>query len=371
MDKIRQYFFTVFLIFFQIAIVCSPVSAQVDFVGYYKNEIAVISKKSGEILIADINKLRFRIETEINQDFKIQLEPEYVSLFNSESLNIAGISETEKLVWDRVYARLSVLGADYTIGRQRIAWGVGSVWQPTDVFNIFAYSFVVAEEERRGVEAVRIQIPFGIATELEGVVLTAGEFAQSAKGIRYRTNVENYDLSLSFVDMANNEKQIGFDLIGELWELGVYTEWAFRSNDSGGSYSQGVLGINYTFENGWGVDTEFFFNSQGVRSKDAYDWSAYKAGKIMHLAKNYGYFGLRKILDEITYIGMALIINGDDNSLILSPSYTRNVFENFDLSIQAVFMGGEDASQYNPGTENDSSGYLGASLFFLKGRYSF
>ncbi len=364
----RSLFVICYLLF---VILSSTAFAQIEFGGYYKNDVIYIIKRNKEEILADVNKLRLRLDSKIFQNLNIHFEPEYVFLIKKEEIPLIGVSELDKVVWDRAYAKITFPSLDLIVGKQRIAWGTGYLFNPTDVFNPFALSFAIAEEERRGVDAVRIDIPIGAASYLEGVILTDKEWSKNKKGVKGKTNIENYDLSLSYVDLGNGGSQVGFDMAGELLDFGVRSELALVSPEGTNPYLKLVLGWNYTFENGWGIDMEYFYNGLGKENKENYDWDSLFAGNIYQLGKSYIYFGINRIIDELTQARASLLLNANDRSFIIYPSYIRNIFENVDLSLEAMLKRGEDGGEYSPKPSQDSTGFLGSNMYFLKLRYSF
>ena len=64
-------------------------------------------------------------------------------------------------------------------------------------------------------------------------------------------------------------------------------------------------------------------------------------------------------------------MNLDDSSRIIYPAYSRNIYEDIDLSLEAMFQSGEDGSEYHPTSVQDPGGFLGSNIYFLKLKYSF
>ena len=346
--------------------------AQIDLGGYYRNELIYIIQRDGTCILGDVNKLRFQLDSKIIPAILLHLEPEYAVLIKTEELPLLDNTELNKVIWDRTYAKISLPFVDLTAGRQRVAWGTGHVFNPTDVFNPFALSFAVAEEERKGVDAVRLEIPFGAASGIDAVFLTDKGWDETKKGIKAKTNIGSYDLSLSYVDFGDTMgDQIGFDAAGEFFALGLRAEVAAISTGEAERFIKGVFGLGYTLEDGWGIDCEYYFNGFGRKEKENYDWPGLFSGDISQLAMNYVYLGLNKILDEITEIRFSFLVNADDSSFIFYPSYTRNVLENLDFSLEALFEAGPLDSEFHPTSLEDPTGFLGSNIVFVKLRYSF
>jgi len=328
-------------------------SAELDFGGYYKNELVGLSNRKGNGILADVNKLRLRIDYKLADNAGIHLEPEYVSLIKSEEFAILDSPDIDRVVFDRAYLGMSLPFADVTAGRQRIAWGMAYLWNPTDAFNPFTLDFAVAEEERRGVDGVRVEVPLGPLSGLDIVALTSGDLTKTRKGIRTKTNIGMYDVSASYVASGEEGSQIGFDTSGELFGLGVKAEAAFAFPGDSDDYTRYVLGWNYTFDNGIGVDMEYYYNGQD---------------KVL---QDYMYFGLHRLPDELTVLRLSVLSNMDDSSFIVYPSYSRNIHENVDLSLESLLVGGDSGTEFNPSADEDPTGFAGASMVFIKLKFSF
>ncbi|MFH1684460.1 MAG: hypothetical protein ABIA67_06225, partial [Candidatus Margulisiibacteriota bacterium] len=215
------------------------------------------------------------------------------------------------------------------------------------------------------------EVPLGVSEGIDAYVLSGDTWENTTKGIKAKANFANYDLSVSYVDQGSKGFQVGFDSAGELFGLGVRKEIALVSPRSASRYFKTVLGANYTFENGWLVDMEYFFNGAGEKDKDNYDWTNYLAGNIKQLGMDYFYFGASKPLDEITNLKFSLLMNADDYSHIFYPAYSRNIYQNVDLSLEAMLTGGESGSEYHPTDQRDPSGLIGSRIFFVRIKYSF
>ena len=57
---------------------------------------------------------------------------------------------------DRFYFQWAANNWNVKIGRQRINWGINSIWNPNDIFNAYSY-FDFDYEERPGTDAARVE----------------------------------------------------------------------------------------------------------------------------------------------------------------------------------------------------------------------
>ncbi|MBN2058028.1 MAG: hypothetical protein JW782_04475 [Candidatus Saganbacteria bacterium] len=351
---------------------CFCAAAQpVTMVGYYENLIVGGANRNGDMMGGNLGRLRLRLDTEPCFDLLLHLEPEYDLLAKTNSLPLANVSGLDQLVWDRAYFVWRLAFADITLGKQRIAWGAGYIWNPSDVFNPFTLSFAVDDDQDKTPIALRCEMPLGAASGLDIFVETDEPWSEGKKGARLRGNYDIYDVSLSYVDRGSGAFQIGFDTTGELFTLGIRAETALISVPGANRYIQTVLGGNYTFDNGWGLDLEYYFNGLGQKSMADYEWSKLLSGDLSQLGMDYYYIGTNKLLDELTDLRFSLLLNADDLSFIFYPALSHNLFQNFDLSLEAMFSGGQPGSEYMPTAAEDPSYLMGSNLILLRGRYSF
>lgn len=353
---------------FWILILGFPRSAQaLEVGGYYENDIVGVVKRDGGLAAGDLSRLRLKIDSKLNPNLAFHLEPRYYFLLKSENLPLTGVTGLDQLIWDKVYIKTYLPLFSITAGKQRIAWGTGYLWNPTDIFNPFVLSFAVKEEETTNAEALRLEVPLGTASGIDGYVVTGRPWESTPRGLRLKGNVGLFDLSASYVDQGNLGHQLGFDTVGEVWGLGVRGEVAFKS----AGYTQTMLGWDYTLDNGIGLMMEYYFNGQGRKDKNNYDWNGYYAGTISQLGMDYLFFNMNKLIDEITSIKGSIVINLNDYSFLIYPQYTRNMMQNLDVSLEAMILGGQEGSEFNPGSLYDQTGFGGSKLVLVRMIYSF
>ena len=346
--------------------------ADLELNGYLYNDVVGIKKRSGGGVIANLTKLRLKFDSELAPWVRLHLEPEVDHLLTTKQVTLFTAGQLDSLLLDRTYVKFYWDRTVLTAGKQRIAWGTGYIWNPTDVVSDFVPSFAISEEERQGVEGVRIEIPWGWANKFEAFYLTDNVFLKTKKGLKARTNLFEYDLSASYIDLGEDLGHLyGIDYAGEFVGLGVRGEFAFITPVGGTDYSQYSLGANYTLDNGWGLDGEFYFNGLGAKNKNNYDWTALFAGDIKQLAREYIYFGVNKSLDELSSVRFSIIENMVDFGYIFYPSYTYNIMQDVDLSFEALIENGTPGSEYQPTDAQDSTGFFGSNFYFMKLHYHF
>lgn len=322
-----------------------------DLNGYLENDLIAAVKRDRTATAGDLVRLRLKLDQKW-PTLALHLEPRYYGFLKSENFPLAGITDIDRLVWDRYYAKFYLPTLSLTAGKQRIAWGTCYIWNPTDIFNPFVLAFAVKEEEESNVEAVRVEVPLGAAGGLDGFALTGVEWKNADKGIRAKGNAGLFDFSASYVDLGGTASQVGADFSGDIVkDAGFRGEAAFRYPAGGGGYHQLVLGGDYTLDNGVGINLEYFDNGQN--------------------RTDYLYVGLNKILDEITQVKGSLIGNLKDQSFLIYPSYTRNIGQYLDLSVEAMLTGGPEGSEFYPTDQQDPSKLIGSKLLLIRLIFNF
>jgi len=99
--------------------------------------------------------------------------------------------------WDRLNLNYSYGNWDITLGRQRINWGINTVWNPNDLFN--SQNFLDTDyEEKPGSDALRIQYTTGETSSLEIAFHPDKEFKmkQSVLAAIYKFNFRSFDFQI-------------------------------------------------------------------------------------------------------------------------------------------------------------------------------
>ncbi|MFC1571652.1 hypothetical protein ACFL31_03785, partial [Candidatus Margulisiibacteriota bacterium] len=184
-------------------------SSALELAGSYENDVLVGLKRGDEPLAGSLNRFRLKFDAKVGANSTIHLEPRYYTFIKSQDYSLTGATQLDQLIWDRVYLKSYFKLANITLGKQRIAWGTGYIWNPTDVSNPQTLSFAVGEEDETNVEAIRVEVPLGETSGIDAYVLTGSEWGSSRKGVRIKTNIEIFDYSVSHVDTGDSGFRLG------------------------------------------------------------------------------------------------------------------------------------------------------------------
>jgi len=247
-----------------------------------------------------------------------------------------------------------------TVGHQPISWSFGSMLNPFD----FTLGAVVMEKETgaKYQDAVEGYIPLNWNTSIS-VVAAFPEKSQNIKwGLRGRTVIEGYDLTLNYVQEPEMEligmiipasKRIGFTGKGDLGPLGIYgaVGYYFKDNDNGDlAY---LIGGDYShfFEMGNRVYLQLECLSI-KRDSLSPILGPYFSGSITdNSGENVGLLlGLANYeIDEFSQISLMTIASLNDKSMIMIPGYRNQLSSNLSFNFDTAVYSGKDSTLFGPG----------------------
>lgn len=362
---IRRFSIALFLL---PALTPALASAQTTFElrGYAKNlGIRSSSILSGDAYFLDISRLRTQgfldvderlhaevwLDTELlagsfldTEEFDLSQAFERPTFFDLDWTVADGEAHQVRQQLFRAFATLYAGQAQVTVGRQRIAWGAGFVWNPTDLLNPFNPA-AIELGEKAGSDAAYVNVPLGPFSRIEAAVAPGRRRGQSSVAVRAGTNWREYDVSVmggSFRD----DWVLGGDFAGYVGNAGFRGEAAYTWKDGGRTYLRAILNADYNFPGGYYVLVEVYFNGQGTRDKTDYDLTALLAGETFNLAKEYAAGSVAKALTPLFSAALYSLVNLDDQSALVGPSFGYSLAENLELAAGAYFFVGASDTEF-------------------------
>lgn len=332
-------------------------------------------------MIIDLTRIRLRPTLYLWSNARINAEYEISGLYFNSTKNFL-IVPSEKtnrqlfdLTWnpvdrkyfslihfiDRLSFRHGFENGNIEIGRQRIAWGTGRIWNPTDLFNpINPAAYYKLEKD--GADAISFKYAFGNFTDLSIVFNPQEKFKESNYGFRFRTNYNEYDIS---VMGGYFDQRIvgGLDFAGNLGEAGLRGEGiiSIDKNNLGNNFVKFILGIDHQLTPKLYGMAEYHFNGEGKKDKSKYEFTRLIKGEIINLSQNYVYTMLSYQLTPLLTISISNNTNINDGSGftggICNYSLTENIYLNFGL--QAAYGSNNSEYWYYP-----NSVYLQGEYYF-------
>lgn len=355
---------------------------ELEFTGYYENQLFP-QELNDKLIFQDYNKLRIDLFAEISEN--VSFNGDYICRlfhgarrFNSFDFIPANVvsqyareSETsidslrpdfdfgysDEYFLDNAYVTIYSKLANVRIGKQQLPWGSGYSWNPTDIFN--EKNLLDPTYEKVGVNAFKLEIPFGKEGVLTGVIGIGERWETSTKGLKIKGHLSGFDLSacfvektqesfdyLSFSPLSERRRLLGGDLSGELLGLGLWVEGAYNQMENSDDFGQYLVGADYTFQSGLYLIGEYYRNELGRADKAEYtfdDWMRLLSAEGENLGTDYIYWGeiypVRELLNWSNY----LIVNLNDRSGVFFPWFDYSLNDNAELILVGyVPFGGKE-----------------------------
>jgi len=321
----------------------------------------------------NLTRARFRSEYKLWSDARLNLEYELDALYYSSSddfeFSTSGKSNRQlfDLTWtpvkekhlnithfiDRLYFRQGFDFGNVVIGRQRISWGTGRIWNPTDLFNPINPA-VFYKIEKDGADAVSFKYAFGNFTDINLVFNPQEKIKNSNYGFRFRTNFKEYDMSImggSFsegVDSHDRRFVAGLDFAGNLFNAGLRGEGIISINedDSEDKFIKFILGVDNQFTSRIYALLEYHYNGEGKTDKSEYDITSFVKGEIQNLSKNYIYAGGMYQVYPLLNLSIGNITNINDGSGFINFIGSYSITEDFYIDLGTQITYGGELSEY-------------------------
>lgn len=341
-------------------------SEAVMFKGYYKNLLmhARTAFPQAESYMLDVNRLRLEVRGRPADWFGYEVQYDNEALLGSylDTAQFAQLKAARPATyWDmeenyvdrqsllmrhrlhRGFVSLSTATVDMHLGRQRIAWGSGRMWNPTDLFNPYNPA-QIERDERTGVDAVLVEKNFSALSRLS-FAYAPQRNAPASRAVRYRSNFAQTDMALMAGEFSDS-RIAGFEFAGRIGDAGVYGEAAHTRPGAGDAFVRSVLGAEYAFENTLTIGAEYYLNGEGTTQRSRYDFVRMFAGEIQNVAKHYTGAHLRYDVTPLLRSENHLILNHDDASRFFAPSLVYSLTSNWDASAGVQLFGGDADSEY-------------------------
>lgn len=328
----------------------------------------------------NLTRLRLRPEIYLWTNARINLEYEADILYSKQnSFSLINTTSTNRqainLKWDlvnennidvshyidRLYLRQGFDWGNIIVGRQRIAWGVGRVWSPTDLFNpINPANF--SKIEKDGADAVSLTYSFGNFSDVNIVYNPQEKLNTSNIGFRLRTNYDTYDLALAG-GYFDNRIIAGGDFAGNFFDAGIRGEGiiSMDKNDMKNNFTKFVFGMDNQFTPKLYALIEYQFNGEGKTDKFNYDLLGLLDGRIINLSMNYLFISGSYQITPLFTITLSNNSNLNDGSGYFNITGAYSLSDNASLTLGGLQSYGNRFSEY---WYYPTSFYLQAEMFF-------
>lgn len=299
---------------------------------------------------------------------------------------------------DRFNIRISLPGADLTVGRQAVTFGHAFFWNPLDVFAPFRL-LDFDREYKEGVDAVRLDVPTGrfsglnlIAAPGREIVFSPDFRETSARGgvsrygsallARYSTIYQGWEMSFQ-AGKVYGGFQLGAGAAGEAGSFDMRMEAAYfiadkarrrplpdpLANDLLEDHVTAVLGFSWRFPYELDFAVEYFYNG-AARAK--YIESALLRvvhGSNLQMSTQLLGAVFRYPVLPIVSARLAWILSIPDHSFLVHPHVTLSLTDEMDLYLGGTWGFGDGPFLYQqqyPLLRSEFGTYPNALYLLLK-----
>jgi len=232
------------------------------------------------------------------------------------------------------------------IGRQRIAWGSGRLWNPTDRFNPVDPT-ALELDQKTGADSLLGEWRYSDSGAVQIVAAPGrGQHNVSRKtALRMRDTFAEADVSL-LAGRIGSETVFGADLAANLAGGGLHGELLHARPANSAPYSQLSAGYEYTLSNsllpeGLYLLGEYFFNGAAKRLTLPGATERLNS-RVRHL------FGMAAGYDmtPLVRLEVSSIIDAVKGSSFIAPRITWSLAENWQLSAFVLTFSGHAGSEF-------------------------
>ncbi len=273
----------------------------------------------------------------------VKVTPNYsrqIELANNDFLDMS-FHWVDKSGWvanstiDRLYLQYNAGNLEVRLGRQRINWGINTVWNPNDLFNAFAFTDF-DYEERPGSDALRLKYYTGVASSIEIAVNAARSWSDRVVAGLYKVNAAQYDFQF-LMGVAAQEFVLGGGWAGNIKNSGFKGEWSyFVPLNQGASKSFALTtGFDHSFSNSLYLNLGYLYNSNGRTSGSLAEIFNFElSAKNLYPFRHALFVSLGYPLTPLINTGLSFIYSPlSSHPLFINPTCSLSIAQNWDIDL--------------------------------------
>ena len=284
----------------------------------------------------------------------VSLSPNYGALFEIDpgvvDLAFVWFNENDWLFTsqiDRAYFNWNNDQWEVRIGRQRINWGITSLWNSNDLFN--AYTFTDFDyEERPGSDAIRVQRYFGGMNSFEVAIKPSLNDSTWVGAMIYRFNKWQYDFQV-LGGWYNDDYALGVGWAGNIKMTSFKGEATYFHPQESFLDTLGALSlstsIDYLFPRNIYGSIGYLYNSIGLNTalnfSNMASFSAPVSAKSLMPARHSTMLSVSFPVNALLSVSIAGVYSPRINFLLAMPSisYSLSASSEIALFTQNYWMG--------------------------------
>ena len=250
---------------------------------------------------------------------------------------------------DRFWLKYQKDKIEISIGRQRVNWGINTIWNSNDLFN--AYNFIDFDYiERPGSDVIRFQYTGDNLSSFD-LVYKPTKNDGSVIAALYKINKMGYDFQFLAANYYE-DVALGGGWAGNLKNAGFKGEFTYFvaknllvdgvDQDNSISLSSSV---DYSFKNGFYILGSYLYNSNGFSDPSVFSLGSLTenvlSSKNLMPSKNSYLIQASKPITPAINSSLTLLYGQGVNFMFISPNITYDINKSFDLNFIGQFFYGE------------------------------
>ncbi len=244
-------------------------------------------------------------------------------------------------VLDRLFVEYSGEKWEIRLGRQRINWGINTIWNPNDIFNtasFFDFDYV----EQPGSDALRVSRYIGLSDKIELAVSPNKDFDKWTAALLWKTHYKSYDWQF-LSGWMEDELVVGTGWAGSIKNLGFKGEISGFLNDKTNvdNTLSATTSIDYSFKKGLYASLGLLYNSHGETQIPFQEIFSFQVSPKNLYPYRWAIATQFSFPFNPLLTGSLAVIYSPVKAqpLFLNPNFTYNVSNNWELSLisQMIF----------------------------------
>ncbi len=243
---------------------------------------------------------------------------------------------------DRMWLKYQKEKIEISIGRQRVNWGINTIWNSNDLFN--AYNFIDFDYiERPGSDVVRFQYSGDNLSSIDVVYKPSTIEESSVIAALYKINKMGYDFQFLLADYYNNIA-LGGGWAGNIKNAGFKGEITYFISDESSENNSTSLStsIDYSFTNGLYILGSHLYNSNGYSDPQQFELGAITqdvlSPKNLMPSKNSYLIQASAFITPAINTSFTFLYGQGINFFFFSPNITYDISSSLDASVIGQFF---------------------------------
>jgi len=242
---------------------------------------------------------------------------------------------------DRLWIKYQKNKLEISLGRQRVNWGINTIWNSNDLFN--AYNFIDFDYiERPGSDVLRIIYSGDNLSSFEFIYMPNRSGRNIYAGM-YKLNKIGYDFQLLAANYFD-DLVLGGGWAGNIKKAGFKGELSYFINNNFNNTLSLSTSLDYSFKNGYYLLASYLHNSQGSNSPGLLNFinitDNVLSPKNLMPSKNSYLLQISKSISPPINSSLTIMYGSGINFLFLSPNISYDINDKFDIGVigQLFFM---------------------------------